>query len=256
MIEVSVITVSWNTREHLKESLETLFKSEGVSFEVCVVDNHSADGTVEMLRELQDTHEELVVIANGDNRGFAAANNQGMALARGRYILLLNPDMVVGSTTLQKMVAWMEENPRAGVAGCRLESPRGALVPHVRRFPTWFDQLMIVLKVPHLFPGVLNQYLLPDFDYDEAQAVDSVRGSFFMIRAQALKTSQLDERYFIWFEEVDFCKQVISKGWQVWYTPVVTVVDKVGQSFKQIARLRAQKWFLQSMIRYFRKWGV
>lgn len=253
MIDASVITVSWNVKEHLEESLEALFKSDGVSYEVIVVDNNSDDSTQEFLLGESD---KLTAILNQNNRGFAAANNQGISMAKGRYILLLNPDMKVHPDSLRLAVEWMDKNPQVGVSGCRLVDENGDVVPHVRRFPKLFDQLMIILKIPHLLPRVLDRYLMADFDYDKAAQVDSVRGSFFLIRAGVLKTCRLDERFFVWFEEVDFCRQAIRQGWDVWYSPAATVVDKVGQSFKQISKIRAQRIFLQSMFGYFKKWGI
>ncbi len=117
--------------------------------------------------------------------------------------------------------------------------------------------------MPHIFPKILNKYLRNDFDYSKAQKVDSVRGGFFMIRLRQgfggqVRTMQvlplLDERYFLWFEEVDFCKQVKQAGDEVWYTPVAQCVDYVGQSFKQLPRGQAQKYFRDSMLKYFKKW--
>ncbi len=253
MIDVSVITVSWNVGRHLEESLTALFKSEGVSFEIFVVDNNSSDETMQRLAKYSDR---VTALFNADNRGFAAANNQAISRARGRYVLLLNPDMKVAPDTLHSMVAWMDTYPKAGISGCKLVNEAGVVVPHVRRFPRLFDQLMIVLKIPHLMPRVLNNYLMTGFNYDVQAQVDSIRGSFFMIRSNVLKTCRLDERFFVWFEEVDFCRQAMCAGWEVWYTPAATVIDKVGQSFKQISRFKAQRLFLKSMYTYFSKWGL
>lgn len=266
MPNISIITVSWNVKDYLRESLEAVFANAGdVSLEVFVVDNNSSDGTRDMLREFARRESRLRVLLNNTNVGFARANNQAIERASGRYVLLLNPDMRVFSDTLANMVRWMDAHPRVGVAGCHLVTDVGSLtgrasagpgetVRHVRRFPGLWNQLAIVLKIPHLFPRVLDRYLMRDFDYTKEARVDSVRGSFFMIRREALRVGLLDERFFIWFEEVDFCKRMRSAGWEVWYTPAARCVDRVGRSFAQVGGIKKQKMFLKSMYRYFEKW--
>lgn len=256
-MDLSIIIVSWNVREQLKNNLASLFASEGdFKFEIIVVDNASSDGSADMVAK---DFPQVRLIANLDNFGFARANNQALALARGRFYLLLNPDMEVQSYTLINMLSWAEKNPQATISGCRLVN-KGGLVKQIRRFPHFFDQLMIVFKVPHFFPGVLNSYLLPNFNYDKAAKVDTVRGAFFLINVASFKRLApskkilLDESYFVWFEEVDFCRQIYSLGGEVWYTPEATCVDNVGQSFKQLPRGQAQRYFRDSMLTYFRKW--
>ncbi|HPY08603.1 MAG: glycosyltransferase family 2 protein [Patescibacteria group bacterium] len=257
-MDLSVIIVSWNVKEKLKDNLQALFESEsGFNFEVLVVDNASTDGSAELVRA---KFPQVKLIVNETNFGFARANNQAIELAQGRYILLLNPDMSVFPDTLENMLAWAEENPQATVSGCRLVNVRGETVRQVRRFPKLFDQLMITWKIPHFFPGILNSYLLPDFDYSRVSQVDSIRGAFFLINLKNYQKisrqpkPKLDERYFLWFEEVDFCRQVIAWQGEVWYTPAASCLDYVGQSFKQLKRGKAQKYFRDSMLKYFKKW--
>lgn len=257
-MNLSVVIVSWQVKEKLRENLCALFNSQGdFKLEVLVVDNNSNDGTVEMLR---NEFPAVKLIANSENRGFAAANNQALKLAQGEYLLLLNPDMLVRTNTLAEVLSWAKNNPQATVIGCKLENEQGEIVKQVRRFPDFFDQLAVTLKWPHLFPGIINKYLCSDFDYSQPAKVDSIRGAFFLINRENYKkiSSQeiplLDERYFIWFEEVDFCREVYKLGGEVWYTPVGTCLDYVGQSFKQVKRGQAQKYFSDSMLKYFQKW--
>ncbi|MBU4347244.1 glycosyltransferase family 2 protein [Patescibacteria group bacterium] len=261
-MDLSIIIVSWNVKEKLRENLLALFKSEGdVSFEMFVADNNSQDGTAEMVKN-EFSFNGVKLIANAENLGFAKANNQAIKQARGEFILLLNPDMrVVLPDTLSNMVKWMRENKQASVAGCRLIDEQGNTIKHVRKFPTVWDQLAIVLKLPHIFPNVLDKYLRVDFDYSKDAKVDSVRGGFFMLRRTSPRPSPregegelLDERYFLWFEEVDFCRQVYEKKGEVWHTPAAECVDYVGQSFKQLPRGKTQKYFRDSMLKYFKKW--
>lgn len=252
-MDLSVIIVSWNVREKLRENLAALWQSEGdLIFEVFVVDNNSADGTAEMVaREFPRAK----LIANKKNYGFARANNQALKYVGGKYILLLNPDMKVFPETLTSMIGWLENNQQALVAGCKLINERSEIIRQVRRFPTVADQLAIILKLPHLFPKILNKYLRADFDYEKAAPVDSIRGGFFMMRSEALeRIGLLDERFFLWFEEVDYCRRVKESGGEVWYTPTAECLDYVGQSFKQVSRGRAQRYFRSSMLKYFKKW--
>ena len=252
-MDLSIIIVSWNVEELLRKNLAAIYKNtQGINFEVFVVDNASKDDSVVMVqKEFPDVH----VIANSDNLGFAKANNQAIAQSKGRYVLLLNPDMQVHESTLSDMVSWMDQHPQAGVAGCHLIDEYGNTVPHVRRFPRLIDQAATILKVPHIVPRILGDYMMVDFNYSKEAVVDSIRGSFFMIRREVIeKLGGLDEAYFIWFEEVDYCKQVIKAGWNVMYTPEIKCTDFVGKSFAQVMGLWKQKMFTKSMLTYFKKW--
>lgn len=252
-MDFSIIIVSYNVRERLRENLKALEGSTGdVTYEVIVIDNASIDNTVEMMRT---DFPNLTLIANQENKGFSFASNQGLRLAKGEHMILLNPDMKVLPSTLSNLKLWLHSNPQADVTGISLKDEKGEIIKHVRHFPTWSDQLSIILKLPHLFPALLNHYLLPHFDYSKAAVVDSIRGAFFVIKRSALETfGYLDERYFLWFEEVDYCQTVRTKGGQVWYTPAAEAIDYVGQSFVQLPRKKRQGYFRKSMLAYFKKW--
>lgn len=252
-MDISIIIVSWNVKEKLRENLLALYNSIGdFSFEVFVVDNNSIDDSTKMVRE---KFSQVKLIANKENLGFAKANNQAIKLASGRYILLLNPDMKVLQDTLINMINWMDNNLQASVASCKLIDSKNNIIKHVRSFPKLLDQFAIVLKLPHLIPFVLKKYLREDFDYNKEAKVDSIRGSFFMIRKKIQdKVGSLDERYFIWFEEVDYCKRIKEADMEVWYTPVAQCVDYVGQSFQSIKTFKKQKYFRDSQLKYFKKW--
>lgn len=257
-MDLSIIIVSWNVKDKLRANLRALLESQTkYQLEILVVDNNSEDGSAEMVAaEFPDVQ----LIVNNDNLGFAKANNQALKLALGRYLLLLNPDMLVETDTLEKMLTWAETHPEATISGYKLTSPEGKIIPQVRRFPRFSDQLFIILKFPHLFPALLNGYLEKNFDYYQAAAVDSIRGACFLINRSAWKkiSSQdfplLDERYFIWFEEVDFCRQVKAKGGEVWYSPAAKLIDYVGASFNQVGHSKKQGYFADSMLKYFLKW--
>jgi len=261
-MDLSIVIVSWKVRDKLRDNLSRLFLSEtAFKYEVFVVDNASYDGTAEMVKA---DFPQVKLIANPSNVGFAAANNQALRLAQGEYVLLLNPDMKPLKSTIDNMVHWMRLNRQASAAGCRLLDEKGWVVRHVRRFPTAWDQLAIVLKLPYFFPGIIDRYLGKDFDYDYPAPVETVRGGFLMIKKDVFKAvlsderydrgEFLDERFFVWFEDVDFCRSLKEYGKELWYTPAASCVDLVGQSFKQLPRIKAQKLFKQSMLKYFDKW--
>ena len=252
-MDLSIVIVSWNVKELLKENLKAIYdNTQNVDFEVFVVDNDSHDNTAEMIKK---DFQQVRLIENNFNAGFAKANNQAIKKSQGKLVLLLNPDMQVLPGTLEKMVEWMKQDKKAGVVGCRLIDENKKTVPHVRRFPTFFDQLMIILKVPHLFPFVLNKYLMKDFDYDKETEVDSIRGAFFMIKREVIeKVGEMDEQYFLWCEEVDYCKQVKKAGFKIMYNPEVRCINHTGKSFSQVKRTTTQKYFRDSMLKYFKKW--
>ncbi len=257
-MDISIIIVSWKVKEKLRTNLQSLLPSlVDLNAEVYVVDNASDDGTVEML---QSEFPQVKLIANADNRGFAKANNQAIKEASGNFILLLNPDMLVFPETIKQMLVWAKSEARATVSSCRLVTESGQNIPHVRSFPGFFDQAAVILKLPHLFPRILEDYLQAKFDYAQPARVDSVRGALFLINRSSWEklTGQvkpfLDEQYFIWFEEVDFCRQVYKNGGEVWYSPVASCIDYVGQSFGQVKISTKQKYFQESMLKYFYKW--
>ncbi|MBU0722119.1 glycosyltransferase family 2 protein [Patescibacteria group bacterium] len=262
-MDLSIIIVSWNVKEKLKNNLRALFESQGVNFEVFVVDNDSHDSTVEMVKKYypriypvkSDKVDKVKLIVNRENLGFAKANNQAIKQASGRYVLLLNPDMRVFNDTLSRMISWMDQHDQAWIAGCKLVDENARIIKQVRRFPALADQLAIILKIPHIFPAVLNKYLNSDFDYTKSASVDSIRGGFFMIRKQVIeKIGMIDERFFLWFEEVDYCRRVKAAGGEIWYMPTAECIDLMGQSFKQVKLAVKQKYFRDSMLKYFKKW--
>lgn len=257
-MDISVIIVSWNVKDKLRDNLQALYNSQGeFSFEVFVIDNKSSDDSVKMV---EAEFPQVKLIINPDNLGFAKACNQGIRGSAGEFVLLLNPDMKVFPDTLCSMLGWMKKKESATVAGCHLVDSQGQTVEQVRRFPTLLDQSAIVLKLPHLFKGITKKYLYSDFDYSREQKVDSIRGSFFLISKSRYakinpgKLPLLDESYFIWFEEVDFCRSVSALDGEVWYNPNTRCEDYVGASFSQVKRGITQTYFRSSMLKYFHKW--
>jgi len=251
-MDISIVIVSWNVADRLENNLTALFESRGLTYEVFVVDNASGDRTVEMIK---NNFPNVELIVNKENLGFAKACNQAIVKSKGRYILLLNPDMLVKPDTLVRTVDWLDKNNQAAIAGIKLINENDEIIPQVRRFPKLFDQFLVASKIAHAFPFLLNHYLYKNFDYEKDAQVDSIRGSFFVIRRSAYeKLGLLDTRYFIWFEEVDYCRLAKASNLEVWYTPIAISVDYIGQSFKKVSLSKAQNYFKDSMLAYFKKW--
>ncbi|MCX6779458.1 MAG: glycosyltransferase family 2 protein [Candidatus Magasanikbacteria bacterium] len=255
-MDLSVITVTWNSKEKIGGQIESVQKGTvGFDWEEIIVDNASTDGTADFIKQ---KYPQIKLIANDQNLGFAGGNNQGFKQAQGDWILFLNPDMQVETGGLKKILDWLKNRPDVGLVGCKLVNEKGEFNKEAgpRRFPTVLNQLAIIFKLPKIFPGILNSYLMKGFDLSQEQEVDSVRGSFMLVRRELLNKLGwgFDPRYFIWFEDVDLCREIKRLGYKVFYTPIVSCVDFVGQSFKQRASFWKQKNFTLSMLTYFQKW--
>ena len=251
--QISLIIVSWNVREILKENLARLFAlPSAASFEVLVIDNGSEDGSSKMVRqEFPQVH----LMQNDYNSGFAHACNQGLSMAQGEVLVLFNPDMLMGEGVLQHTYETLARQKDIGVMGVKLLHPDGTLVKSVRRDPGFKDQLAVLLKVPHLVPKVVDSYLANDFDYTLSQNVEQIRGSYFAFRRDVMeKIGMLDQTFFVWFEEVDFCRRARQAGYRIWYSADVACTDLVGRAFKQISTRSKQYHLNNSMRKYFHKW--
>lgn len=253
--QISIIIISWNVSSKLRDCLASIrIASKNLEVEVIVVDNASHDGSGDMV---EGEFPEVTLIKNSENRGTSRAVNQALEIARGEYVLWLNPDMRLFEDTLVNSVEVAREHPEAGIVGIRLENEVGEIVPHVRKFPKLWDQFWIVTKIAKVFPGLLDDYLCRDFEYGNEAVVDSIRGSYFLMPATTIaKLGKFDERFFVWFEEVDYCRRAVEAGMTVLYTPRARAVDFVGQSFAQVPVVKRQAMFVKSMVQYFMKWGI
>ena len=253
-MDLSIIIVSWNVRELLKKCLNSIYKhTQGIYFEIFVIDNNSSDETAVTVKQ---NFPDVKLFANEENKGFAAANNQGIKKAVGDYILLLNPDTELKEDSMTKIVDFMRADSNCGIAGCHLLNANGSHQDSVRKFPGFLDQALILLKLHHILPNLtpLRRYLCANFDYSREQKVDQIMGAFFMIRREVIeKIGMLDEKFFTWFEEIDFCLRAKQAGWNVIYTPLTSITHHFGQSFKQMMTVEKQKIWNKSVRYYFLK---
>jgi len=264
-MDVSVIIVSWNVRELLKQCLRSVNSEEStlnsslstvhrsLLTEVIVVDNASSDGTVQMLRdEFPDTR----VIVNSQNLGFTRANNQALAIARGRYLFLLNPDTELAPNALSAMTAYADAHPRVGIIGPKLFYGDGSLQSSRRRFPTLATAFLESTIFQQWFPRnrALTRYFMLDTSDDETQDVDWVTGSAMFVRREMYEqVGGFDEQFFMYSEELDWCYRAKQAGWQIMYLPTAQVTHYEGKSSEQIV-VQRDIYFHSSKIRFFRKY--
>jgi len=252
MVDLSVVIVNWNVRNLLRRCLHSVLADPQVRIEVIVVDNCSTDGSAQMVRaEFPQVH----LIANADNRGFTAANNQGIGVSQGRYVLLLNPDAEVVDDALATMVAFADAHPDVGVVGPQLLNPDGSVQSSRRRFPTlataFFESTWLQPYAPR---RLLRRYYVLDRPDDEVQDVDWVDGAALMARREAIEqVGLLDEGFFMYSEELDWCRRFRDGGWRVVYLPTARIVHHRGKSSEQVVAAR-HIHFQSSKIRYFRKY--
>ncbi|MEO8313428.1 MAG: glycosyltransferase family 2 protein [Pseudomonadota bacterium] len=255
-IDLSVIVVNYNTQHLLQEMMASLqHAAEGLSLQVIVIDNASRDGSADYIRA---TWPDLELIANASNVGFGRANNQALPLLRGRNVLLLNTDAFVAPASLRIALANLDAHPDCGILGARLIGRDGCVQPSCRYFPTLWNILLDRTGLNRLFPGV---QLVDDDDWNDREPAecDWVPGAFLLVRRAVIdQVGLFDPRYFLYYEEVDFCRAAKSAGWKVLYCPDISVVHIGGESAKSAGALtqsgrQLSALQIESELLYFRK---
>jgi hypothetical protein len=253
-VDLSVVIVGWNVRDLLRQCLLSLQASRPpqLKMEILVVDNSSHDGSVEMVRaEFPSVH----LIANQENRGFPAANNQGMRRARGRYVFLLNPDTEIVGDGLGVLVDFMDDQPDVGMVGPQLLHADGSVQSSRRRFPTLTTAIFESTWLqPYAPRGVLDRYYVLDRPDDVTQEVDWLYGAALLARREAIEQAGLmDEGFFMYSEEIDWCRRFREHAWRIVYLPQAQVIHYGGKSSEQVVAAR-HVHFQSSKVRYFRKY--
>jgi N-acetylglucosaminyl-diphospho-decaprenol L-rhamnosyltransferase len=250
-VDVSAIIVNWNTRDLLVQCLQSLHDTTGdQDLEVIVVDNASSDGSPEMVRK---RFPQVKLIENQENVGFAQANNQAIKRCRGHYMLLLNSDTQVLPGSLDKTVRFMDEHPRTGITGVRLLNPDRTFQASYTPFPTLWQEFLMLSGLGRSLIRPTFPSCAPETGKGAQQIKGYVEGAYLMARREAVdQVGGLDERIFMYAEEVDWCYRFAQAGWEVWYLPDVAIVHYGGQSSKQRqGRMEAELY--RSRVYFFHK---
>ncbi len=241
-IEISILIVSWNSIDYLDQTLASISKNPPpFSFEVIVVDNGSLDGSPEMVATRYDW---VHLIRAERNGGFSYGNNLAIARSSGRILFLLNPDTQVQPNTFSGVPSFFERHPNAGILGGRIVDGKGRLQYSTFSFPSWTTLWFEVLILDQLFPKSrrFNQKCLGQWAHDADRQVDWVSGAGFAIpRSVVDVVGKMDERFFLYYEEVDWCRRVIEAGYEVWFTPSLLLVHFGGKSTEKSAYLAGRE---------------
>ncbi len=259
--DLSILIVSFNTREVLRECLETVRRqSAKLRVEILVVDNNSSDGSPEMIEQ---QFPEVRLTRSSVNLGFGGACNSALGLARGKYIVLLNSDAFLQNGALDLAVAHMNQTPLCGLGGGRLIGRDGAWQPSARSFHSIAGDAMMLTGLAARFPKsrIFGSFDRTWADAAESAQVDWVPGAFAIIRPEALaETGPFDQAFFLYYEEVDLCLRMKKAGWSVWYWPDIVVVHIGGESSRQMNSLEVSAqasqvvlWRMRSTLLYYRK---
>ena len=253
MTDLSIIVVSWNSRLDLAVCLPSIPPAAAThSFEVIVVDNASTDGSLDYVHSVMP---ESICLGNASNRGFAAANNQGIALSHGRYYLLLNPDTVLHRGACDALVQFMDLNPGVSACGPALLNGDGSPQRTGVRFPSLWNLCVEALFVDRLLPHsrLFGRHRELYADPGVPRAVDFVQGSCLLVRRESVsRIGELDESYFMYFEETDWCKRMKQAGGEVWYVPAAVVVHLGGGTFAHYDEKRLVAYH-RGLLNFFRK---
>jgi len=253
--DVSIIIVNWNTRDVLYDCVLSVYdQTRDVSFEVILIDNASTDGSVEMV---QNEFPQVQLIINQQNRGFAAANNQGIKIARGRYVLLLNPDTIVLDRAIEKTVAFADEHPDIGIIGCQVWESQNTIQKTCFTFPSLKNLVLLHSGFKHLFPksNIWNQEKYGSWDRTTEREVDVVSGMFMLVRQAAIQqVGLMDENYFVYAEETDWCYRFWKNGWRCYFTPTAKILHLDGGS-KSTEQISIKMYVQQqkSLLIYYKK---
>jgi GT2 family glycosyltransferase/lipopolysaccharide/colanic/teichoic acid biosynthesis glycosyltransferase len=254
--DLSIVVVGYNSRDELGTCLGSIRDHvDGLSVETILVDNASSDGTAEFVR---GAFPEVRLIENTANLGYSRAVNQGIQASSGRYVLVLNPDVTVRDGALERLVSFMEEHPDAGMAGARLLNLDGTVQDSCRRFHTFWTLMLRRTPLGRVFPRsrVLSRYLMKDFDHQHSREVEWLVGACMMVRREALAdVGLMDERFFMYFEDVDWCYRTWKSGWKVWYVADAVMDHRHARESAKPGISRQLLVHIVSLFHFYEKWG-
>jgi len=263
-MDLSIIIVNYNNREKLINCLNSLQLIVSLNYEIIVVDNASGDD----LKDLAGKFPKIKLIMSPRNLGMGGGNNLGIAAAQGEYILILNPDTIIKDQAINILWRYLSNNLSVGLVGPKLLYPDNSLQSSCARFPTFFMPILRRTFLGNYFAGLRDSFTMNDFDHNSIKSVDWLMGSCLMFKKQLTLPAgqifkpQFDERYFMYFEDIDLCRQLWTKGFRVVYNPEAVVIhDHQRDSAKNpwyIALFRDKiTWIhIGSWFKYFIKWGL
>lgn len=259
--KLSIVILNYKNAGLVRQCVQGILNSVSQIFcELIVVDNASGD---DCLASLRQKYPQVKTVAMDENYGFAKGNNAGLRSANGEYVMILNPDVAILPGTLEKLVDFMDNHPKVAVAGPKLVNPDGTIQFSAFTFPTFW--LPIFRRTPlGYWPWArrqLNQYLMKNWDHQTNRAVDWLLGACLIVRRSALgQVGLLDERYFMYVEDTDWCRRFWENNWQVYYVAQVSMVhyhQRASADASFLGLFNRTTWIhLGSWIKYFIKWGL
>jgi len=254
MVTLSIVIVNFNAEKLLQKCISSVYaETKRVPFDIWVIDNNSKDTSVLMVRQ---NFPQVNLIENKENVGFARANNQAITKCSGNYILLLNPDTLILKNAIEKTIEFMDGNPEVGICGCKVLNEDGTLqLACHRSIPTPGVAFFRLTGLSKLFPNskITAKYNLTHLDPDSPHQVDAVSGAFLMIRKEVVNgIGLLDERFFMYGEELDWCLRAKKAGWAIMYYPDANIVHYKGECSKFNHRKAAFE-FYRSMYLFHKK---
>ncbi len=255
-MDLSIIIVTYNSLDVIGKCLSSLEEyPPSCDHEIIVIDNAGTDGTSELVRnEFKGVRQEV----NSENKGYSRGVNQGISLSRGRMFLIINPDIIVGEGSIDGLFDFMENNPDAGMVGSKLLGSDGLLQYSCRSFYTIKALFMRRTFFGKLFPRAkaLREHLLIDYDHQKTRRVDWILGACMMVRAEAIENAGvMDERFFLYFEDVDWCYRMKQHGWNVYYLPQSVMTHFYKRSSARSIFNKPFLMHLLSLLSYYEKWN-
>lgn len=253
-LDVSIIVVSWNAKEFLRQCLQSIYETiHSVTYEIIVVDNDSSDGSPEMVKK---EFPRVKLICTGDNFGFAKGNNIGINHSNGKYLFLINSDVEVKRGCINRMVSFMDKHPEIGLLGPKVQYPDVTLQPSCKSFPTLWNTACYALALDAILPRskLFSSYLMRYWRHDKVRPIDVIAGCCWMVRREAVnEVGLLDEEFFMYGEDIDWCRRFWMAGWQVVFFPYAEVIHYGGASSSN-ASIRFYIEMLRANIQYFKKY--